>query len=32
VPDIEIAEETDDFKINTESDNQLKFALKLLNE
>ncbi len=32
VPDIEIPEETDDFKINTESDNQLKFALKLLNE
>ncbi len=31
VPDIEIAEETDDFKINTENDNQLKFALKLLN-
>jgi len=31
-PDIEIVEETDDFKINTESDNQLKFALKLLNE
>ena len=31
-PDIEIAEEADDFKINTESDNQLKFALKLLNE
>ena len=32
VPDIEVAEESDDFKINTESDNQLKFALKLLNE
>ncbi len=32
VPDIEVAEETDDFKINTESDNQLKFALQLLNE
>ena len=32
VPDIEIVEETDDFKINSESDNQLKFALKLLNE
>jgi len=32
VPDIEIAEETEDFKINSESDNQLKFALKLLNE
>jgi len=32
VPDIEIGEETDDFKINSESDNQLRFALKLLNE
>ena len=32
VPDIEIVEETDDFKINSENDNQLKFALKLLNE
>ena len=32
VPDIEMGEETDDFKINSESDNQLKFALKLLNE
>ena len=32
VPDIEVTEETEDFKINTESDNQLKFALKLLNE
>ena len=31
-PDIEVIEETDDFKTNTESDNQLKFALKLLNE
>jgi len=31
VPDIEIPEESEDFKINTESDNQLKFALKLLN-
>ena len=31
VPDIEIGEETDDFKINSESDNQLEFALKLLN-
>ena len=31
VPDIEVPEETDDFKINTESDNQLKFALQLLN-
>ena len=32
VPDIEIGEETDDFKINSESDNQLRFALKLLDE
>ena len=32
VPDIEVAEETEDFKMNTESDNQLKFALKLLSE
>ena len=32
VPDIEVTEESDDFKINSESDNQLKFALKLLNE
>jgi len=30
-PDIEITEEPDDFKINTETDNQLNFALKLLN-
>jgi len=30
-PDIEIAEGSDKFKINTETDNQLKFALKLLN-
>jgi carboxyl-terminal processing protease len=30
-PDIEIAEESNDFKINTETDNQLNFALKLLN-
>ena len=32
IPDIEIEEETEDFKINSESDNQLKFALKLLND
>ena len=32
VPDIEVTEETEDFKINTESDNQLKFALKLLDD
>ncbi len=31
VPDIEVVENDEDFKINTESDNQLKFALKLLN-
>tara|TARA_Y100001970_G_C14220257_1_gene852209 strand:+ start:99 stop:1235 length:1137 start_codon:yes stop_codon:yes gene_type:complete len=31
-PDIEVLEEADDFKINTENDNQLNFALKLLNE
>ena len=30
-PDIEIAEESDEFRINTETDNQLNFALKLLN-
>ena len=30
-PDIEIEELDDTFKINTETDNQLKFALKLLN-
>ena len=30
-PDFEINEETDQFRINTETDNQLKFALKLLN-
>ena len=30
-PDIEIAESSDEFKINTETDNQLNFALKLLN-
>ena len=30
-PDIEIAENSDDFRINTETDNQLDFALKLLN-
>ena len=32
VPDFELEEESDDFRINTETDNQLKFALKLLNE
>jgi len=30
-PDIEIIEETDDFKIKTETDNQLNYAIKLLN-
>ncbi len=30
-PDIEISEDSDEFKINTKSDNQLNFALKLLN-
>ena len=29
-PDIEINEETDDFKIKTETDNQLDYAIKLL--
>ena len=31
IPDIEVTEESDEFKINTETDNQLKFALKLIN-
>tara|TARA_Y100001970_G_scaffold14817_1_gene16762 strand:- start:1558 stop:2691 length:1134 start_codon:yes stop_codon:yes gene_type:complete len=30
-PDIDIEEEGDNFKINTETDNQLNFAVKLLN-
>ena len=30
-PDIEIAESSEKFEINTENDNQLNFALKLLN-
>jgi len=30
-PDIEITEESEDFKFNTKTDNQLNFALKLLN-
>jgi len=30
-PDIEVAESSDEFKLNTETDNQLNFALKLLN-
>ena len=29
-PDIEVAESNDDFRIDTDTDNQLKFALKLL--
>ena len=31
IPDIEVVEKDEDFKINTETDNQLEFALKLLN-
>ena len=31
IKDIEIEEENDQFRINTETDNQLKFALKLIN-
>ena len=31
VPDIEVLESTDDFRINTKTDNQLDFAIKLLN-
>ena len=31
VPDFEVAEENDSFRINPETDNQLDFALKLLN-
>ncbi|MDA7575000.1 S41 family peptidase [Candidatus Pelagibacter sp.] len=30
-PDIEVAEGSDDFKFNSETDNQLNFAIKLLN-
>ena len=30
-PDIEVTESSDEFRINTDSDNQLEFALKLLN-
>ena len=29
-PDIEIEEETDEFRIKTETDNQLNYAIKLL--
>ena len=31
VPDIEISEKADNFRINTETDNQLDYAIKLLN-
>jgi len=31
VPDIEISESSDEFRINTKKDNQLNFAVKLLN-
>ena len=30
-PDIEVEESSDDFAINTDTDNQLNFAVKLLN-
>ena len=30
-PDIEVAEQSDEFRINTETDNQLDFAVKLFN-
>jgi carboxyl-terminal processing protease len=30
-PDIEVIEGSEEFKINTDTDNQLNFALKLLN-
>jgi len=30
-PDIEVSEESDDFQIKTETDNQLNYALKLIN-
>ena len=30
-PDIEVAEETDEFRIKTDTDNQLNYAIKLLN-
>ena len=31
VPDFVVSEDSEDFRINTETDNQLKFAIKLLN-
>ena len=30
-PDIEVEENSDEFKIKTETDNQLNYAIKLLN-
>ena len=30
-PDIEIDEDSDEFRIKTETDNQLNYAIKLLN-
>ena len=30
-PDIDVAESSDDFRLNTKTDNQLEFAIKLLN-
>ena len=30
-PDIEVIEETENFRIKTETDNQLNYAIKLLN-
>ena len=30
-PDIEVSEDSEEFKMNTKTDNQLNFALKLLN-
>ncbi len=30
-PDIEVEEDSDEFVINTDTDNQLNFAVKLLN-
>ena len=30
-PDIEVAENSGEFRLNTETDNQLEFAIKLLN-
>ena len=30
-PDIEVSEDSDDFRIKTETDNQLSYAIKLLN-